>query len=244
MRLPRARPAQTRAPTRADPGVAGRSATRRERPARWRTRSGSASSSDPADSAPRRSRSVATRRSRTSGSQLVEQRLLVELGQEREVAVDREAVLEQAAPPRSRPRTRPDAARRRPLDRRESPDGRRRRAASKPRSSSTSSKIAIRREDPLVVEPRDVGERPARPQDAARLAQGAGAVRHELEDERRHRGIELAVGERQRIGERDDRSEAAGDRRRAAGGRPAASATAAIPADAIDPDDRDVRPAP
>ena len=55
----------------------------------------------------------------------------------------------------------------------------------------------------VVLEPRDVGERPAGTQHAPCLAQGPCAVRDELEDERRQREVERAVLERQVVGEGD-----------------------------------------
>jgi len=51
----------------------------------------------------------------------------------------------------------------------------------------------IGEEDPLVLEPRDVGEAPTRAQDTPRFTQRAGAPRDELEDERGEGGIEPAV---------------------------------------------------
>ena len=56
---------------------------------------------------------------------------------------------------------------------------------------------AVRGERPAVRQPRHVGERAARPEDATDLAQGPGPVGHELEHERRHRRIEGGVLERQ-----------------------------------------------
>ena len=97
-------------------------------------------------------------------------------------------------------------------------------------------------EHALVNEPRHIGQHRSRLQDAARLAECAGTTGHELEHERRQRAIELAIGERQRIGEGDGRAKAStigagqeavglGIRHRGHLGR------------WIDPDDRDVRPA-
>ena len=131
---------------------------------------------------------------------LLEQALLVELGQERDVALDRERVAR--ASPASRrhvAETRPAAAPR-PRARRTGcrPGRSGSTSLSKPNSSSTASNDPVRREGALVGEPRHVRERAARPEHAADLAQG-GLARFgdELQHERRHRRIERAVIERQ-----------------------------------------------
>ena len=74
--------------------------------------------------------------------------------------------------------------------------------------------MRVRREQAVVLQPRDVGQRPARLQDAPDLAQRARAVRDELEDERRECGVERAIREREGIGEGDDRPEASALRTR------------------------------
>ena len=74
----------------------------------------------------------------------------------------------------------------------------------------------VRPESPGVFEPRNVGEKTARAQDPARLAQRPGTIRHQLEDERRERGIERAILEWQAVGEGSDGLEAAAVVRRQA----------------------------
>ena len=82
--------------------------------------------------------------------------------------------------------------------------GRRRSSSPIPNSSRSVVEDRVGREGAVVVEPRDVGQatRPAAGRDAT-SRRARGAVRDELEDERRERGVEAAVLERQLVGERD-----------------------------------------
>src|SRR6185369_4142949 len=57
----------------------------------------------------------------------------------------------------------------------------------------------VRAEAVAADEPRDPGDPPTWPQDAAGLAQRGLPARHELEDERRDHEVERAVLERQAI---------------------------------------------
>ena len=66
----------------------------------------------------------------------------------------------------------------------------------------------VRPPAPRIGDPRHVREQAARTQHAPDLAQRAEAVRHELEDERRHRGVERVVRERQLVREGRCRMEA------------------------------------
>ena len=59
----------------------------------------------------------------------------------------------------------------------------------------------VRPPAPRIGDPRDVREQAARTQHAPDLAQRAEAVRHELEHERRHHGVERVVRERQLVRE-------------------------------------------
>ena len=108
--------------------------------------------------------------------------LLVELGEEPDVAVDRERCSSTArvAATSRKPARRSCAAA--AVDaRRSSPRRSSGSRAPMPISSSTSSRLDVRLERAIVDEPRHVGQRAARPQDPARLAEGPRPVRDELE---------------------------------------------------------------
>ena len=191
-----------------------------------------------------RVRSVASRSSRSVGLELGEQRFLVELGEEPDVAIDREPVRQAAFP--GRDLREPGAAQlaRRPIDRRDvaAPIVAFGRVELEVVEHLVEDRVGAEVADPLAVQPRHVGEQAVRAQDAPRLAQGARPVRDELEDERGHRRVEGTVGQRQAIGDGDHRAE---PRALPVGQSPVGLRVGHRPhlRRGVDADDRDVRPA-
>ena len=192
-RVPRAPPRRPRASA-GGRGRRGRPRTRADRPqpacVPSRRRSAVAASAR-RRSAPSRRARIGARCPRARRLEVGEQRLLVELREEREVALRVPCVGASPRPTRARRGSPPVAwtPPRRPGD------------AMSPRARVRLRRVeaelvedlvgdAIRLERAVRPLPGDPGHHAARPQDAANLAQCRRAARDELEHERRHRGVE------------------------------------------------------
>src|SRR5262245_30277012 len=128
---------------------------------------------------------------------VLEERQLIELGHELDVARDREPVDELAALGADVAESGGPQLAGRPRDRRDVPVPAVVRGVLEAELVEQVIEDPIRAPDPPVRQPRDMGEGPARTQHAADLAQDLGPARDELEDERRHREVEPRVLERQ-----------------------------------------------